>query len=292
MKKIRKSISDRNLGIILIIPTIVVIGMLIVYPLISTIYFSFQNYNIFRENESSFIGINNYLELLQKTEFWNSLKNSLIFTVSSVGLSLFFGTMVALLLNQPFKGNMIARSIIILPYILPTISIILVWRWMLDPINGIVNYTLLLLRIIKQPISWFGVNTAMLSVVLINVWKYFPFVTMSVLARLQSVPKEIYDAAKVDGANTIRTFFSITLPQLKGVIIVLIILRFLWNFNNFDLIWLITRGGPAGSTETLPILTYITSFNLLRMGLGCANGVLIMVNLVIFYLIFLKTKNI
>jgi len=292
MKEVRKNLSDRNLGILLIIPAIVTISMLIVYPLISTVYLSFQDYNVFSEDERYFIGINNYLELLQLPEFWNALKNGFTFTLSSVGLSLFFGTLVALLLNQPFKGNMIARSIIVLPYILPTISIVLVWRWMLDPVQGIVNHILVLLGIIKHPINWFGVNTAMISVVIANVWKYFPFITLSVLAALQSIPSEIYDAAKVDGANTIQRFFSITLPQLKGVMIILTILRFMWNFSNFDLIWLFTRGGPAGSTETLPIMTYIRSFPLLRMGYGCAIGVVIMITLVIFYLTFLKIKNI
>lgn len=288
----QKSLSDRRLGIILITPTIFTVGLLVIYPLITTVYLSFQKYNVFLGDQSRFIGISNYLELLRSPIFWNALKNGFIFTSSSIGLSLIFGILVALLLNQNFKGNMISRSLILLPYILPTVSIVLVWRWMLDPINGILNYIFVLLGITKRYINWFGIDYALISVIIANAWKYFPFITISVLAALQSIPDTIYDAAKVDGAGTIKTFFSITLPQIKSVLMVLIILRFMWNFSNFDLIWLFTKGGPAGSTETLPIMTYIQSFALLRMGFGCAIGILIMIILVIFYLVLNKIKNI
>lgn len=291
-KMTQKSLSDRRLGIILITPTIFTVGLLVIYPLITTVYLSFQKYNVFLGDQSRFIGISNYLELLRSPIFWNALKNGFIFTSSSIGLSLIFGILVALLLNQNFKGNMISRSLILLPYILPTVSIVLVWRWMLDPINGILNYIFVLLGITKRYINWFGIDYALISVIIANAWKYFPFITISVLAALQSIPDTIYDAAKVDGAGTIKTFFSITLPQIKSVLMVLIILRFMWNFSNFDLIWLFTKGGPAGSTETLPIMTYIQSFALLRMGFGCAIGILIMIILVIFYLVLNKIKNI
>ena len=280
-------LKDRNLAILLILPSIVVLGMLVIYPLLHTIYLSLHSKNALEETVY-FLGLENYRSLFFDPEFWHSLKNGLVFTFGSVILALIIGTGVALVLNEPFRGRSLARSLVIFPYLVSTISVVLVWRWMLDSVNGIVNYLLLAGKIIPQPLVWFGVDTAMLSVILVNTWKYFPFVSICVLARLQTIPEDLYSAAKVDGARWLRRFWDITLPQLKNVILIVIILRFIWNFNNFDLIWLLTQGGPAGATQTLPHLTYIQAFPQMRMGLASTTGVLIMIVLIAFYLLFLK----
>ena len=167
------------------------------------------------------------------------------------------GVGIALLLHRTIFGIAFFRGLLLFPYIVPTVVIALIWRWIFNPEIGVVNYGLQAAGIINAPIYWLSTPTmAMASTIMLNVWKYTPFVVICVLARLQTVPLELYDAAKVDGAGTIRRFFDVTLPQLREVLVVVIVFRTIWTFNKFEEIYLLTKGGPGTSTFNLAIYSF------------------------------------
>ena len=162
---------------------------------------------------------------------------------------------MALVLHQNIWFRSLARSLILFPYFISTVVAVLVWKWLFNDLYGILNHLMITAGLIDWPIDYLGsMPNAMISVILVGAWKYFPFVVIAVLARLQSIPDQLYEAAKIDGAGPIARFFDITLPQLREVLVVIIMLRAIWDFKEFDLIFLLTGGGPVTSTQTLPLL--------------------------------------
>lgn len=282
---------ERRLGLLLILPTLFIMGMMIVYPFIDAIWISFTQKSALEER-FVFIGLDNYRYLLQDQEYFHSFCNGLIWTSSCVALEIFIGTCIALLLHQRFKGRSVIRGMVLFPYLVPTIVATLVWQWMFNGIYGILNHALMSLGLINSPILWLGTPLyAMISCILVTVWKFFPFVVIVVLARLQTIPQELYEAAKVDGASSWRCFWDITLPQLRSVMVIVLLLRGLWTYKNFDVIYLLTRGGPIGSTQHLPILAYNTAIGNMDMGLAAAIAVTIFVFLVILSLLYLRVAE-
>ena len=237
-----------------------------------------------------FIGLDNYIYLLGKPVFWNSLKVGVIYTSLTLGLQIVFGVSIALLLNQNFVGRNLARGLILFPYMLPGIVVVVIWRWMMNDVYGVIQYLMIdVFQLMETPITYSGnPYSAMAMVVMVSVWRFFPFVTLCTLARLQAIPEEIYDAAKVDGANAWQRFWQITLPQLKGILFVVVLLRGIWMFNEFDTVWLLTRGEPNHSTETVPLYAYITSFIDLQIGRGAAVSVLTLLVLLVVYVFYMR----
>ena len=236
----------------------------------------------------SYVGLENYEYLLKGKAFWRALKTGCIYTFGTVSVQLVFGLAVALLLNRSFKGRNLTRGFVLFPYMLPSIVAVITWRWMLNDISGVINYLFIdVFHLRSGPITFSGSSwSAMLIVISIGVWRMFPFVTLCCLARLQAIPLDLYEAATVDGASAWQRFWHITLPQLKGIIFIVVLLRSVWMFNEFDTIWLLTEGGPYHSTETTPIFTYITTFQKWHMGRGCAIAVitfLLMIGAFVFY---------
>ncbi|GMG82140.1 hypothetical protein LNKW23_13530 [Paralimibaculum aggregatum] len=214
-------------------------------------------------------GLANYAAVLASGEFWNALWNGIVYAGLAIVLQVVLGIGFALLLNQPFVGRPILRGIAFLPYLLPTVIAVLTFKWMVDGSLGIV--TILMDDLGLPPIYWFETETAsMVSVILISVWLWTPFVTTTFLAGLQTVPPQLYEAARVDGAGPVRRFFHVTLPSLRPILTVIILLRGVWMFNKFDVIWLTTGGGPLGATEHLPVLSYRMAFTLYDIGSGAA----------------------
>ena len=171
-----------------------------------------------------------------------------------MSLQLLAGIGTALLLNNAFAGRALVRGLILFPFVVPTIVAILIWKWMLNDIYGIVNLFLLKIGAIYEGIAWLGSpGLAMASVIVVNVWMFFPFITIQVLARLQVIPIDLYEAARVDGAGALQRFWYVVLPELRSTILLVVFIRGLWMFNKFDTIWLLTQGGPVGRTQTLPI---------------------------------------
>lgn len=276
------------LGVMLIAPTVIVFGSVIVYPLLSAIYLSF--FNIFTPTlEGDFVGVANYFELLQTGAFWNALGNTLIWTVGTLTLQILFGVGMALVLHQNIWFRSLARSLILFPYFISTVVAVLVWKWLFNDLYGIMNHFLITLGIIDFPMDYLGtMPNAMISVILVGAWKYFPFVVIAVLARLQTIPDALYEAAKIDGAGPIARFFDVTLPQLRDVLVVIILLRAIWDFKEFDLIFLLTGGGPLSDTQTLPLLVYQEAFALNDMGMASAFAVVMMLIMLVFMIVYIR----
>ena len=279
------------LGAVLIAPTVLVFCAVILYPLVSAIYLSlFSIYTPTLAGE--WVGVDNYSALLASGDFWNAVLNTLIWTVGTLTLQLVCGVAVALLLNQTIVFRSLARSLILFPYFLSTVVAVLVWRWLFNDLYGILNHTLLVAGLIDAPVNWLGeMPNAMISIILVGAWKYFPFVVIAVLARLQSIPEQLYEAATIDGASPFQCFTDITLPQLRDVLVVIVLLRAIWDFKEFDLIYLMTGGGPVKATQTLSLLVYEEAFRLNRMGMASSYAVAMMLVLLGFTLLYLRQTN-
>jgi len=261
-------------GLLLVLPALLLLCALTVYPVAYGIWISFFNKHSFFP-EQNFIGLANYVAVFADEEFWRSLKLGLIYSLTTIALQLVLGVAAALLLNEAFAGRGLVRAVAIFPYVIPTVVAVIVWKWLLNSQFGLVNYVL------GVPISWMGRDWIMVSLIIVSVWQFFPFVLLAVLARLQTIPQELYDAAKVDGAGAFYRFIHVTLPQLASVLFVVVLLRSIWMFTKFDTPWLMIQGGGAETyIRTLPIYTYLRTFGYYEAGRGSAMAVLMFLMLV------------
>jgi multiple sugar transport system permease protein len=235
------------------------------------------------------VGLANYIYLMKNSEFWMSVWYGAVYSVSTIVLQIVVGVIAALIVNEAFKGRNFVRGIILFPYVIPTVVAIILWKWLLNDQFGLVNYLLLAVGIIENPISWMGMEHIMTSLILISVWEFFPFVVLSVLARMQTIPPVLYQAAKVDGAGPFRRFIHVTLPQLRNVLFVVILLRSIWMFTKFDTVWLLTQGGGAEKyIRTLPVYAYMRTFMYYQAGLGSALAVIMFIILIVATTIYFK----
>lgn len=241
---------------------------LIVAPVVYAISLSFYKLDSF-VGDPTWVGLDNYIAVVKLPEFWQALWNGMVYSFGSIVLQVVMGIGFALILNEVFPGRNFIRGLSILPYLLPTVVVVLTFKWMVDGSIGIITKAVAAMGL--PPINWFeSPGAAMTSVILVSVWMWTPFVTTCFLAALQTVPTSLYEAAKVDGTTAIQRFFHITLPMLKPILTVVVLLRAIWMFNKFDVIWLLTQGGPVGSTEHLAILSYRRAFSLFDIGGGAA----------------------
>ena len=246
--------------------------ILIVGPALYAISLSFYEQQSLTA-DPIWVGLSNYAAVLGSAEFWNALGNGFFYAGVAILLQVVLGIGFALLLHQSFRGRTLLRGVAFLPYLLPTVVAVLTFKWMIDGSLGIV--TILVDDLGLPPIYWFETESAaMMSVILVSVWLWTPFVTTTFLAGLQTVPVQLYEAARVDGAGPIRRFFHVTLPMLRPILTVIILLRGVWMCNKFDIIWLTTGGGPLGATEHLPVLAYRQAFTLFDIGNGAATATL------------------
>ncbi|HSM57331.1 MAG TPA: sugar ABC transporter permease [Candidatus Sulfomarinibacteraceae bacterium] len=269
-------------GYLLIAPAFLLLGAVIVYPVGRALWMSVHKIVLTNPGGGTpFIGLENYVEIVQKPYFWNSVENTVVWTLSNLVAQIILGTGVAILLNQKFPMRALARGVVLIPWITPSVVAALTWRWMYDAEFGIINAVLLRLDLIERTIAWLGnTNTAMWAVIIESIWKGTPFVTVMILAVLQAVPSELYDAAKVDGANGIKRFRYVTLPLIMPTIIIAATLTTIYTFNNFNAIWLLTGGGPLRATETLTILVYREAFQQFNLGTSTAAG------MIVFFILF------
>lgn len=284
--------KDNLFAISLIIPALILLGILIIYPLINAIYLSFHSKLIY-EAKGEFVGFLNYIKTLQSSSFWHSLKISFIWTTTTVTIQIIIGVIASLFLNEEFKGRTLARALVILPFFIPTIAASLTMRWLFNASYGIINGLLLSFHIIDTPISWLGgPRLALITIIGIGIWRFFPFVVINVLARLQTIPPQLYEAARVDGANIFQQFFYITLPQLKEVILIVFLLRWIFMFKKFDIVYLLTGGGPGAATEVLPILAYRRAFEAMQLGKGATLSMLIFMITFIFIMLYMNVTKV
>lgn len=276
------------LGLALIAPTVLIFSAVIVYPLVSAIYLSL--FRVFTPTlESTWVGLSNYQTLLSEGTFWSALWATLIWTVGTLTLQIVLGVGMALVLHQNIWFRSLARSLILFPYFISTVVAVLVWKWVFNDLYGILNHLLIVSGLTSMPLDYLGtMPNAMISVILVGAWKYFPFVVIAVLARLQTIPDALYEAARIDGAGAIARFFDVTLPQLREVLVVIVMLRAIWDFKEFDLIFLLTGGGPVTATQTLPLVVYKQAFALNQMGMAAAFAVMMMAILLVFMLAYIR----
>jgi ABC-type sugar transport system permease subunit len=286
------TLSDRAVGLLFIAPFLAAAIFFMLYPVVEAVRMAFYSYNPLRPELSTFVGLRNFEFIFADPLFWDSFWQATVWTLLSIVFQTVFGVAIALLLHQALPGIALFRGLLLFPYIVPTVVIALIWRWIFNPEIGVVNYALLSASIVKEPVYWLSTpNMAMASTIMLNVWKYTPFVVICVLARLQTVPLELYDAAKVDGAGVVRRFLDVTLPQLKEVLIVVIVFRTIWTFNKFEEIYLLTKGGPGTSTFNLAVYSFEQSIANLRLGVGAATGVVMMIMLTIGSVIYLRVSG-
>jgi multiple sugar transport system permease protein len=285
----RMALEQRQalLGMALIAPTVLILSAVIGYPLLSAVYLSL--FSLYTPTlEGQWVGLGNYKEVLGSTGFWSALATTAVWTISTLVLQVVIGVAMALLLHKQTIFRSLARSLVLFPYFLSTVVAVLVWRWLFNDLYGILNHALLGLGVIDAPVDWLGsMPNAMVSVVLVGAWKFFPFVVIAVLARLQTIPEALYEAAKIDGAGPLGRFMDVTLPQLRDVLTIIILLRAIWDFKEFDLIYLLTGGGPVDGTRTLPLIVYQEAFGLNRMGMAASYAVLMMLVMLLFMLAYL-----
>ena len=282
----RKPWSQQTAGILTIAPAFVLILGLILYPVAYSIWLSLLEKHSFFPQEK-FIGLENYLYLWTDEEFWTSFWLGTVYSFWTILLQLILGVGAALILNESFLGRGLVRGIVLFPYMIPTIVAVILWKWLLNDTYGVVNYWLLALGIVHDPISFLGTDHIMLSTIVMSVWQFFPFVLLSVLARLQTIPEDLYEAAKVDGATPVRRFLHITLPQIRGILFVVILLRSIWMFTKFDTVWLMGEGAGAGRfIRTLPVYAYMRTLTYYQAGLGAAIAVIMFAILVVCTVIY------
>ncbi|MBD1909515.1 MULTISPECIES: sugar ABC transporter permease [unclassified Leptolyngbya] len=262
---------DRRIGWLLLLPALLLLIAVFAFPIGRAFWQSFYTQNLGTELQPQFSGLENYGRMMQDGRFWQTLGNTTVFTVVSVLLEFVLGLAIALVLNQAFRGRNIVRTIAILPWALPTALIALAWAWIFNDQYGVVNDLLRRVGLIDQGINWLGnPNLAMMAVIIADVWKTTPFISILLLAGLQSIPDDLYEAHRIDGATPWQSFQRITLPLLMPQIVIALVFRFAQSFGIFDLIAVMTGGGPGGATETVSLYIYATVMRYLDFGYGAA----------------------
>lgn len=276
-----------------ILPSFLIILGFLFYPIATVFYYSLQNYDVSAPYYNSFAGLDNFIKIFTQDEmFIPSLINSLKWVVSEVGLQLIFGMILALLLNQTFKFRGLARAVAFIPWAISGVLASVMWSMMFNEHMGVINDLLMKLGLIDEPMAFLAsTSTAFGSVVIAELWRGIPFFAITLLASLQSIPNELYEAARVDGASRWKTFIYVTLPQLKNTIILTTLLRVVWEFNNVDLLFNLTGGGPAHSTTTLTMYIADLAVHGSNFGYGSALTVVSFGILLIFAILYLRLSR-
>lgn len=282
--------KDNRIGLLFLAPAIGVLLIIVAYPVVYSFTMSFFRWRPIDPNRP-FVGWANYLRVIGDSRFLLSIRNTFIYAIVGAMFKVIIGLGLAMMMNRKFRGRTIARALLMLPWVLPVTASVTVWNWMFDGMYGIINVVLFRLGFIDSYVNFLGQRgLALASVLIVGIWMGYPQMMMMLLAGLQAIPVEMYEAAKVEGANVFQTFFRITLPALSNILQMAIILSIIWTFNSFNVIWLMTRGGS--NTHTMNTLAYEFSFVNMRYDLGAAMSVTILVFLAVFLYIHSRmTRN-
>jgi len=273
---------------LLVLPSLGLIALINLYPLATGFWYSLQNGTLIKLG--SFVGLENYAQLIGRPEFIHALWFSAVFALFAVFGSWLLGLALALLLNRPMPGQGFFRVALLLPWIIPSVVSIVSWRWLLNDQSGLMNAVLGVFGLQPQYLLS-SEPTAILSIFVVKIWRSFPFMMLSLLAAIQVISLDLYEAAKVDGANRWQSFRHITLPQIRNLSIVLWILMTIWSVNDFDTPWLLTQGGPSGATENLSVLAFRYTFKSSDLGLGSATAFTSMLVLMVLAVILLRRQR-
>jgi len=270
-----------------VLPLVVLVLLLIAYPLGSAVYLSLTEKYV--GYPPRFVGLKNYVELTGDPVFRKVVWNSAVFTVVSVAVKLVIGLVMALSLHRALVARRLVRGILLLPWVVPTVITALAWHWMFDALRGFINVSLLSLGLRSEPIAWLAQPaTAMMAVIVVNIWRGFPFFGVSLLAGLQAIPRDLYEAAAVDGASAAQRFRHVTLPGLRPVILVTALISTIFTLNDFNIVYVMTRGGPGIATHILATYTYETGFQALRWGRAVAVSMYLMPVVVVMIVVLAR----
>lgn len=288
MKKLTK---NDNIGIFYILPALIYMCVLVVYPIISNIILSLQDITVktFSQPEKPFVGFQNYIALFQDPVLSMSIGNTLLFTVSCLIFQFIIGFALAIFFTKNFTGSRPIRGLLMMPWMIPITVTALMFKFMFGTNVGIINQALMSLGVIGSPVEWLTTSgTAMFALVVANIWIGIPFNMILISTGLTTIPKELYESASIDGANKISTFFRITLPLLKPTIESVLVLGFIYTFKVFDLVYVMTDGGPVNTTQMLSTYSYKQSFEMFNYSKGAAAANILFVILLLVSLIYLK----
>jgi len=278
--------KKQTIGFLFILPYATIMITLIVFPIIYNVGLSFRDIRI-GEIKGHFVGLQQYVNIIQSIDFQKSFVRTMIWTICSIVPQIMIGLGVALLMNQKLRGRNILRALFTTPYVLPVAVTALTWIWLYDPYSGIINYFLQRTGVIRGRMQFLGsIRYAFPAVVIANIWRGFPFAMVMFLARLQAISSDLYEAAKIDGASLWQRFTYITFPLLAPVITIILFFRFIWTFNYFDLVYIMTKGGPATATEILPVTVYMTAFPTRQLSKGAALATLMALFLMILFFFY------
>lgn len=286
---------EESFAFLLILPSLLIVFIFFFFPLLYSFAFSFFKVNL-TEPDRPFIGLQNYIQILSRNDLLISLWRTAIFSFTSVGLEVVFGLAIALALNEEFKGRAIVRALIIIPWAIPSVVNGIMWKWMLHADVGIINYVLQHLSIIHGYKSWLGSGgSALICIIIADVWKWTPLCVIILLAGLQSIPNQLYEAGKIDGTNIWQRFRFITLPMLRFPMMVVLVLRTMEAFRIFDIIYIMTKGGPANFTKLITYYVYEEGFRYLHLGYSAAISYIVtffILAIVFVYVSLLKKETI
>jgi len=269
--------KEKRLGYYMVAPSLLIIAVINIYPVLYGIWMAFTDYNMMDPGSSKMVGLENFIRLFQDQLFFSSLQYTFIYTLSVALGGYLVGLALALLMNRQVYARSVMRAFLLAPWVVSASVAAVCWKWVLYS-DGIFNKALLGLGWIVKPISFLGLQTnARIWVIICSVWKQFPFSALVLLAGLQSINTDLYEAAQIDGASGLQSFLHITLPGIKQISLIATTLQFIWMFNNFDNIYLLTSGGPARATYVLSIFSYNTAFNRLRFGYAASTGVIMLI---------------
>ncbi len=287
----KKRIKKETVGLLFALPALIYMCALVVYPIISNIILSFQEVTVktFSLPQKPFVGLDNYIEMFQDPVLLTAIKNTLIFTVCCIAFQFLIGFAMALLFSKKFTASQPVRGLLMMPWMIPITVTALMFKFMFGSNVGIINQALMAVGLIGEPVEWLTTSgTAMFALIVTNVWIGIPFNMILISTGLSTIPKELYESASVDGANRITTFFHITLPLLRPTIESVLILGFIYTFKVFDLVYVMTGGGPVNTTQMLSTLSYKESFEMFNYSKGAAVANILFVILLLVSILYLK----
>ncbi|WIY83484.1 sugar ABC transporter permease [Propionimicrobium sp. PCR01-08-3] len=274
-----------------LLPIIILLCTFVVFPIGRSVWLSMNEASLLG-GINGFVGSENFATIFADPRFWHYIRVSLTWTFGAVALQFTFGMIGALLLNNKFPLRGVVRGLVMIPWATPSVLVALMWMWLLDPNHGLINRLIMGLGFIDAPVQWLSnPDTALPSLIMVDVWQGIPFFAVMILAALQSVPKDVVEAGRVDGCSALQVFWHVTVPHIVPTIMVTLLLRIIWTANYVDLAFILTGGGPAEATTTVPLQAYLTAYKSGDFGVGSAYAMVQAAFLMIFVIIYVRLSN-
>jgi multiple sugar transport system permease protein len=284
--------TNRRFVILSLSPALIFLAVLIGYPLVTVLTDAFEHAHLVNPGVGGFAGLENFEKVVSDPHFFPAVGNTFVWTIGSVIGEFVVGLGAAILLNRKMRGQGLFRVATFIPWLVPIVVAGMTWEWMLNPDFGIINSVLTSSGLLESPINFLGdKDWAMGTVIFVNVWRSFPYYTISFLAAMQAIPDELYEAAALDGANAWRRFWSVTVPQLRSVALIIVFIHLIWTAVNFDFIWVLTQGGPNYATMTLPILIYRYSLQQFDVGAASALSTLMFLGTSLIFVVYYRYRR-